>query len=518
VLRRARSAVAVAAVAAAVYARSVAFGFTELDDRDLIVGDAAFLGDPGSVWRAFGRSYLHVVDATHAYYRPLVTLSYVLDARAGGSQPAVYHATNVALHAIASVLFYALLRRLAICESIAVVAGVVFAVHPALVPAVAWIPGRNDTLLAVFVLASWLTFASAVQVGNTASASAGSARGWRLMIAHLVFFALALLTKETAAIVPLVCILHVALVDPQAWKRFRRPIGALVPLGWTAVLVGRFALGARGALPNLNGARTIAENLPLVVVSAGKLLLPSHLSPVGILDDQPLWPGLLGASAVFTATWLLPGVRRRVVALGAGAFVLFLAPLLFVPGSLVLDHRLVLPGCGAILALAEIARTPALERRVLLAFAGATLVALAIVTLGYEEAFRDRRAFAREAVASSPRSSLAHFCLGQSYQIDGAEDRALAEYRTALALGPAEVAHNNIAVIDMSRGLWDRAEDELRAELALNPRYSNAHGNLAIVLRHEERRDEACASAELAVHYDPDDEKWRRERETDCER
>jgi tetratricopeptide (TPR) repeat protein len=97
-----------------------------------------------------------------------------------------------------------------------------------------------------------------------------------------------------------------------------------------------------------------------------------------------------------------------------------------------------------------------------------------------------------------------------SLQIDGEDDRALAEYRTALALGPSQVVHNNIAVIEMARGQWSDAERDLRAELALNPEYGKAYGNLGIVLRHQGRLDEACAAAGEAVERDPEDEAWRR--------
>src|SRR5580700_8854574 len=58
---RASAGLVVLAVAL-VHARSLAFGFTGLDDRDLVVGDQAFLARPGSLLRVFGRSYLHIVD------------------------------------------------------------------------------------------------------------------------------------------------------------------------------------------------------------------------------------------------------------------------------------------------------------------------------------------------------------------------------------------------------------------------------------------------------------------------
>lgn len=152
------SAALVLLVALAVHARTVAFGFTGLDDRDVLVGDRAFLADPANLLRVFGRSYLHVVDPSHAYWRPLVSASYLLDAQWSGVNPWGYHATNVVLHAVASVLVLALLRRVALGRRVALAAALAFAVHPALASAVAWIPGRNDTLLAVMALASWLLF------------------------------------------------------------------------------------------------------------------------------------------------------------------------------------------------------------------------------------------------------------------------------------------------------------------------------------------------------------------------
>src|SRR5262249_39402049 len=83
-----------------------------------------------------------VVAASHPYWRPLVTASYVLDAQWGGARPLAYHATNVVLHAAASALVLALLRRFGVGRGLALAGALAFAVHPALASAVAWIPGR----------------------------------------------------------------------------------------------------------------------------------------------------------------------------------------------------------------------------------------------------------------------------------------------------------------------------------------------------------------------------------------
>lgn len=452
-------------VAVAAYARTIGFGFTGLDDRDLVVDDQAFLGHASSLWRVFapGRAYMHVVDAAHGYWRPLVTWTYALDAQLGGARPLAYHATNVALHAAACVLLWRLLLALAVGEEPSLAGALVFAVHPALASAVAWVPGRNDALLGVLVFGAWLAFA----------------RG--RPVAHFACFALALLTKETAVALPLVCAAHAAAAFPSP----RRKAGWAYAVGWTALVVLRL-LAHRP-----RGMHLTASNLPLLLDGLGKLLLPVHLVPIGDAADASPWLGAAAAVALGAAAMLVPGVRRRVVALGLAAYVLFLLPPLLATGSLVLDERLYVPAAGIVLVVAEILRALAPERRTFAAFAAVAIAMLAIITLAFERSFRDRRAFARDAVDGSPHSALAHFCLGQSEQLDGQDDRALADYRAALDLGSTEVVHNDIAVIAMKYARWGDAERELREEIAVNPGFATAWSNLAIVLRHEGRPAEA---------------------------
>jgi len=498
--------VLVAVAVFAVHGRSIAFGFTGLDDRDLILDDQAFLAQPSSLWRVFGRSYMHVVDSGHVYYRPMVSASYVLDALWSGVNPHGYHLTNVALYAAAGALAYALFRTLALGRPIALAGALVVAAHPALAPAAAWIPGRNDSLLAVFVLASWIAFARDAQRPSR----------WH-KATHCGFFALALFTKESAVVLPLVCVAHVALAQPDAWMRLRRPraLGGFA-LAWAAIaLVRVFAHPAPGAFP---AAGEILAHLPLLVTGLGKVVLPVRLSVFAVPEDVLLWPGVVAWLALGIATWVVPGVRVRVVTLGAAAFVLFLVPIVALPGSLVLDQRLLLPACGAILAAGEIVRALELDAGVLAAAVAAVTMAFAALTVAFEGAYRDPAAFAREAVEGSPHSALAHFCLGREYQERGDDDRALAEYDAALALGPSEVVHNNIAVIAMARGLWVEAERELAREVAFNPGYARAYYNLGIVLRHEARMDEACAAERRAAERAPDDDVVRREAARDCAR
>jgi hypothetical protein len=486
-LHAAIDAASVVAAAVAVHGRSLAFDFTGLDDRDLVVDDQPFLSAPSSLWRVFGRAYMHVVDAVHAYWRPLVTWTLVLDAQWSGVRPFGYHLTNLVLHAIACVLVWALLGSFRLGPAVTLAGALVFAVHPALAAAVAWVPGRNDTLLAVLALAAWIALL----------------RGWTAV--HLTFFALALLTKETAFALPLVWALHAGLLGVGPRGR---------ALGLHAVAWGLLG-GVRVLLHPADVTLTMA-NASRFVGALGQLVLPVHLSVLADAQDVPAWPGVVAVVGIALALRLVPGVRGRVVAVGASAFVLLLLPSVLLPGTLVLDSRLYLPAVGVVLVLGEIVRALSLERRVLAAFAGVSLVALAVVTMAFEGSFRDRRAFARDAVAESPHSAMAHFCLGRSAQLDGDDDLALTEYQAALARGPAEVVHNDIAVLHMKHARWPEAEEELRQELSGNPRYAEAYYNLGIVLRRQNRLAEACAAEQDAVRLGADDEATSRERARDC--
>ena len=386
--------IAAAGLAAiAVHARTAWFSFTDLDDRDLVVDDHAFLADPANLVRAFGRSYMHVVDPGHAYYRPLVTVSYGLDAQWSGLRPAGYHLTNVALHAIACVLLALVLRRF-VPVAIAVVAALVFAVHPALAAAVAWIPGRNDSLLAVFSLAAWLFFLRD-----------GARRSRVDRALHFASLTLALLTKETAFVLPLVWMAQ-AIAVPS--PRERRRDALVYVSGWAALVAATVALHVALSGAGTVGLRTLVGNLPQLFTNLGTIIFPFAPAVLATPADLSPWPGVLAAVGLAGGTRFVPGARPRLVAFGMIAFVLTSVPVLAMPGTLVLDNRLYLPACGVLLAGAEIVRAAMFERPqpvspgLFAALASVGVLFLGLLTAGYEPSFRDPRAFARAAVEGPP--------------------------------------------------------------------------------------------------------------------
>jgi tetratricopeptide (TPR) repeat protein len=83
-------------------------------------------------------------------YWPVSNTSFWIEWRLWGMNPAGYHATNLILHIVESILIWIVLRRLAMPG--AFLAATLFAVHPVNVEAVAWIAQRKDMSAMLFFL------------------------------------------------------------------------------------------------------------------------------------------------------------------------------------------------------------------------------------------------------------------------------------------------------------------------------------------------------------------------------
>lgn len=90
------------------------------------------------------------------YYRPLTILSLALDCALYGNTPAGFHLTNLALHLLSTALLFWLMRARGSGGYVAVLGAALWALHPRLTEAVAWISGRTDVLATFFVLCALL--------------------------------------------------------------------------------------------------------------------------------------------------------------------------------------------------------------------------------------------------------------------------------------------------------------------------------------------------------------------------
>src|SRR5262245_520917 len=150
------------------------------DDIELVLYNELVHAWSG-LWTAFLRPYWSWAQGGQLY-RPLPVASFVLDWHVDG--PVVFHAVNLAWHAGVSLLVAVLLNRWCGAAA-ALVGGVVFAVHPVHVEAVAAVSGRPELMAAAFTLL-------AVYAAVERQSPAWSTFCW----------ALGLLSKENAVVAP----------------------------------------------------------------------------------------------------------------------------------------------------------------------------------------------------------------------------------------------------------------------------------------------------------------------------
>jgi protein O-mannosyl-transferase len=442
---RAAGAWLVLAVLAA-YANSLAGAF-QFDDYNVIV-DAPGVHSLGAWWQGMPG------------IRPLLKLSYAvnwaLDQRAIG-----FHALNLAVHAANTLLVWQLLRRLAprlgvdaaAASSAALIAALVFALHPAQTEAVTYISGRSVSLMALMALASLWAWLKADDGARPAAWRFASAAG----------FAAALAVKENAWILPLACALCDALRKDFGWRAWfaRSAWHWAVLLGFAGVVL--LVPGYARLLDASLQIRSLAENLLTQVNGVFYLITRPLLGlAVNIDPDLPVYKAFAPAIAAKAA--LLAGVlalalwhwRRtansRWLGFGVAWFALWLVPTnsILPRADVANDRQLYLAMIGPALIIA----VPLARLHAHRASAGGAAIALLLLVLAFATIMRNRDYRSEVALwertsEASPMRPRVWNNLGYARQQAGDVQGAKLAYREALRLDPTQWrARNNLDLLE----------------------------------------------------------------------
>ncbi|MBN2541321.1 tetratricopeptide repeat protein [bacterium] len=317
-------------------------------DNHLITNKPGFFNSPTRVSEAFKTNYFAHEPQDHTY-RPLSTLSFILDYSIWKLNARGYHLTNILLNLLCIVMVFFILRMLFRKTLPAFWGAMLFAVFPVNLTAVTWIAGRSILLMAFFALASMLFYIYARKLNEILYYGLS-----------LFFFALAMLSNEVSLILPFLFILY-DLCFPQNAHDSKIPrtyylFSALIVLGYllvkgifTGFQIGTFIFLNGKFIPNL---LTVLKN---IIILFSRTIFP--LKPSFIYTIEPIrsiihpWAILaLGFIAlVVIATVIL---RKKASALLFGLFWILMA-LLPVSNILKIPHGtaeyfLYLPSLGTI--------------------------------------------------------------------------------------------------------------------------------------------------------------------------
>ena len=178
------------------YLKTLTFGLTHFDDNGIISNNITFLSDFENAPKAFTTDAY--AGITSLFYRPLQTISYMVDIKvSGGDHPWMYHFSNILLFALTASMLFLFLHSFLIPPKLVLFSTLAFSVHPLFTSNVAWIPARGDLLLSFFALLSFLLLIGYIRKDK-----------FVYLFLHWVAFTIALFCKETAAFLPFLFILY----------------------------------------------------------------------------------------------------------------------------------------------------------------------------------------------------------------------------------------------------------------------------------------------------------------------
>ncbi len=311
----------------------------------------------------------HVPQIAANFYRPLFLLWLRLNDVLFDREPAGWHSTTILLHLVATGLAYLLARKLLRNRAAAsLITALLFGLHPVHTEAVAWVSGVTEPLSTVFFLGSFLCY---LRLRTEAS----HRRLW--LAGSLVLFAAALLSKETAAVLPILIVAYELTLGEgrpsqprESASRFRRHFQELLPYG---VLLALYLLVRTLVLGEITHRMTsvpLASSLLtwpwLICFYARQLVWPSQLSPLydvtyatGLAQARFILPLLMVIGAVAAVGWLTRERHSGLPAFLLGWFGITLAPALLVfcvalPAEGFHDRYLYLPSLALALAAGAI--------------------------------------------------------------------------------------------------------------------------------------------------------------------
>ncbi len=473
------AAVALLVLVLAVYGHSVRYDFI-YDDYKLVLRQPP-LQSVGGFFALFAERHWQTLP----YYRPVSRLTMVVQKEVHGDRPAPFHLFNVLLMAAVGFSIYELFQLpvFGLRRAAALLGAALVAVHPIASSTVYPICSGRETLLptlfSIAAVAFYLT------------------PGKRWYVVAIVMFALALLSKEQAVVVPLIFLLA-DLSGISGWNRSRPARAWVLRYAPLAAIVGAYLL-LRSLMFGGGGEHQWA----LLSRPAGPLLsslyaMQTIVAPFRELAYEPqvdVWISeyrLLAAIGVLAATGLAayhrwPDVRTRVLFWMGWMCIALLPTANFLKQEAPFAERYLLMALVASVAAGvtvwDGAATRPRQRRAFGVVALLLLVAVAVTSHYRGRYYRDNLTFHRQWVRTSPSSDQAQRTLGWVLLEQGRLADAAFHLRESLELNPANaLTYNNLGTVALRSGDAAAAMSLYERALKLDPHCAEANYNVGMIL------------------------------------
>ncbi len=401
-------------------------------------------------------SYSAVFEKTlgTSYYRPILNLSFIFDTQLSlkkqfpdtnpdlidprGITPEIFHWSNLIYHMLASFLIFLFFLKLRYPILMSFLFSLMVAVHPILTPAAAWISGRNDSLITIFILSSFISMVFYFERKDF----------WQIIawIFHIFFFGVALFTKEISAFFPFVAFAYLYLFE----KRKK-----LFDTKYILLLLGQFIMGLIWFFMRLKaiegiqnpdeiGLSALWENLPTIPALIGKFFVPYKMIALSSFEWFSIATGLV-FMVIFTLILIYSkNLDKNKSYFGLIWFFLLLFPTLLIRIQYVDDffdyaeHRAYLVLVGLLIFVFEVLKSYKIDFRKPLpvGIMAVIIILFGIKSYAYKEDFKNRKTYWSHMTEIYPYKSRGYLDLGKAYLVEDSLEIAEQLYKKGIERNP----------------------------------------------------------------------------------
>ena len=453
-----------------VYWKTIHYSFLPLDDIPLIKEKLIFFTNPANI-RFLFTSPLYGDEAS-LLYRPILNLTYMLDAIIGGGSEKVFHLSNIMYHIISVVLVHKFLISFSYSKKLAISLTAIFALHPLNVHAIAWISGRNDILLALIVLLSLITFNKFIL---------NEKYYWFIITIFLVFASL--FVKENAIILIVLLISFLSYYQLE-YSRNILIISSLSFILLTAILIRNQIVNNDLTFIDFTIIHISQDALFILTNYIGKFFIPIKFSVLPHLSDMGIYPGLISVLIISFVIFLTDRMSNTLFFIGILWFFLFLIIPIFWGLTTGIgefyEHRMYVPSIGILLSISQLKlKIPSgLLSKICKPLLISIIVIFTIISVHRTKLYSDFNNFSLAAINESPTLARSFNLRGQYFHESGKFDSALAHYNHALDLNNnLYKVFNSRGALKLEKGLYEYAIEDFTSSIKLNPNFSEAHYN-----------------------------------------
>jgi tetratricopeptide (TPR) repeat protein len=373
-----------------VYFQTIFFEYVLYDDQNFLFNSPQNIEKLTSLKTALTTPYMY-----STYYRPIINLSFYFDSMIARDAAWMHHLTNLIIHCINCCLIFILFYKLKYSRNTSLIVALIYSVHPLLINSVVWIVGRNDMIVSLFSILSFIFLIDFIKNEK-----------WSSLILHGISIFLASFSKEAALMLPFLFFVY------WFYNRNSKIIQtkqALLFLIWFTQMITlpfvKFSFEMAMIDPYFKFGHFI-KNLPSIPESLTKFFFPFSITTMPTINPVTTIIGLIILLAGIIYIYMKRKTLNMKQILFASAWFL----VLYFPGLFIriqkadfifhyLDCRVYLPLIGVFIILIEILKKTKFKINLSSKFfiVLVLMMVLSVLNLLQSPNYKDRRAFRERA-------------------------------------------------------------------------------------------------------------------------